>query len=429
MFDEGWQRSEIDQKHITAHEFFHLAQRLVVPRVTCRSAWWVEGSADWFANRVVPGSTWSEGWLSAFDEESGGRSLLDMTYETQAFFYWIDDRYGDTLPMTYAEFGDEGLSDPAAVGSHLPPEAWQEFLETYLSGHLRYPDGRLAIPEPSLGPVISRPWRLSGPPLSFPRSQIELEPGDWRLDVQSNSELLGVRVPDQTWRRVETQAGQGSIEHTTKCPDPEKLVVAAVSLNGPDLAASVVGDLAEEEPCNCSEPPPTDHCLVGTWQVTSTDLPSTFNRVQSRVGGPSRWRGQDMGRNRITLGADGRFEQVFSNTTTSQFKHQIGDVPATQTVTISNSAIGRWSAPEPGRAKICKTEFKGEMTNELRIGSDVSRSGPNPIPYDAGREHQGFDHTYACTASSATVTLHPEFGQPVTWTMERMPRPTATAPP
>ena len=62
MFGEGWGRSESDQKHITAHEFFHLAQRLVVPRVTCRSAWWVEGSAYWFANRVVHCSTWSTNW-------------------------------------------------------------------------------------------------------------------------------------------------------------------------------------------------------------------------------------------------------------------------------------------------------------------------------------------------------------------------------
>lgn len=107
--------------------------------------WWIEGSAEYFALLVNPGSTESDGYFSRFDQTAEDQPLPDMDYPAVVLFLWLHQRseapgvrrFLDGMATTAGTDAQR-----AALRSRVPMEDWLDFGQTYLEGRLRQPGGR-----------------------------------------------------------------------------------------------------------------------------------------------------------------------------------------------------------------------------------------------------------------------------------------------
>jgi len=421
VFRNFWEGVSVPElKFTAAHELYHIAQLLIWPEVyQCESFWWVEGTAEWFANRVLPGETYSEGFLQHFNRHSADSSLLGLHYGATAFWFWAGEEYGDWYPIHMGVWGNDGLDDPTSVGESLPPDAWHSFLETYLRGELRYPDGRLAIPEPNLGELVSEPWHLQGPAMSFPRLRMEIKAGDWELQARALTTGLVSYDEGDSWSRLAVgRSGSDGFRYTIECP-PEPRIKAAVQLEGRPLEVkTTIRDGTPDEDCRCLETIPEDHCMIGTWQAESTDLP---DRMNTNPMSQMRWSGQDMGVNTFTFNSDGTYSQLTERESVSDFENNVLDETTYQKVSVMVTAAGRWSVLDEIEMEICKESFRGEMMMTVRVGGRERTTGPHPIPEES--ETAGASrYRYTCRGDTADVTLMVGDQNLASWTANRISR-------
>ena len=110
LFREAWAGDQY-LTYVLAHEFAHVAQQLIYPAVDDNATgWWGEGTAEWFANVVVPGRNFSAYWIGAFDARSHHTALTDMCYEAATFFFWAGAEFGMDYPFSLAGHGEAALS-------------------------------------------------------------------------------------------------------------------------------------------------------------------------------------------------------------------------------------------------------------------------------------------------------------------------------
>lgn len=430
VYRETWHDESDYFTFVFAHETAHVAQGLVYRVEDCDTYWWVEGTAEWFANVAMPGKDHSGYIIGDFERLSHSTSLVKMDYPAMAFFFWAGAEYGLDYPFSLGRHGDD-LADVETVLDLLPPDAWHDFVEVFLDGELRYPDGRPAWPIVSMGEEVfigdGESVEISGEPLSIPRIVADIDPGEWEVALEGDNPRVGFRQDDEggagTWFRLNPTTGSSvgfSVSET--CENDTALVMAAIGQvsHGFSVTARLEG---EPDGCGCENPPPEDHCMVGAWAAEATDLPHNYNQIASLFDHPSRWTGQDMGDNYMILAPDGTFELVNTNSE-SEYRHQLGDEIMTQNVYIQYYSSGRWSPLEEGRMELCPQEADGEMINVMSVGGVSESSGPMPLPgadEDAGSEAT---YTYRCNGDEAEVTLLRFGAFPMaTWYVYRVPMP------
>src|SRR5690606_38060170 len=177
-----------------AHEFFHCVQASEFPDTYDRasSSWWVEGTAEWFANLVFPGTGTSDGFVSEFDSVSHDTALTAMEYESVVFFFWLGERQGSgaigRLMRAVQQPGEPAQQD--ALAAFLPAEEWQDFAEAYLSRRIRQPGGRAIASSPFPGDIYvwgegSHSHEISARRFILARAQLEFGCGVWSVGEQS----------------------------------------------------------------------------------------------------------------------------------------------------------------------------------------------------------------------------------------------------
>lgn len=290
-----------------AHEMFHVAQLLAWPEVDhCNSTWWVEGTAEWFANQAVAGKdlTARAGYLAEWDAASAERRLIDMEYEAVAFWFWASERFGPVLPLTLGDFGNAGLNRVEAVSGLLSPDDWVDFAGVYLLGGIAYPDGRAALPAPPLGDVVTAEVIVvEGPDMSLPRAQAVLGPGLWTITVDSASPGSVVLVGNESGGALERVEPGGSVSRFFGCGEGGTVLLAVAG--GTNSGTRATFRVAQAE-AGCSD------CLHGTWEMTTPRDPTNEGFDEAvlgmiQAGGMKMEITHDNDGPRLTLMPDGRY--------------------------------------------------------------------------------------------------------------------------
>jgi hypothetical protein len=130
-----------------AHEIFHCIQKKTWPsRMVPGGTWWIESTAEYFANLVQQGTRYSDDFVADFDRQSNTRSVLDMTYPNVVLFFWLGQNGGPGAIRTSIEM----MPDVSSCGAQLaalqlavPRGPWTRFGQEYYDGKVRQPGGRL----------------------------------------------------------------------------------------------------------------------------------------------------------------------------------------------------------------------------------------------------------------------------------------------
>ena len=270
FFPGFWRGADAETLTFTlAHELFHVAQLLAYPEVSqCHAWWWVEGSAEWFANLAVPGTdlTASAGYLADWEAGSATTRLIDTDYPAVAFWFWAEERFGTVFPLTLGEFGNAGLARVATVASLMAPEDWADFATVYLMGGLVYPDGRPALPAPGWGDIVEgEVVVVEGPDLSLPRAQVMLGPGLWTITVETAAPGSVVLVGNESGGALERVEPGGSVSRFFGCGTGGPVLLAVAG--GTNSGTRATFRVAEAE-AGC------EACLHGVWEMTTPRDPT-----------------------------------------------------------------------------------------------------------------------------------------------------------
>ncbi len=276
-----------------AHELFHTLQQAEHEWEREGTAWWSEGSADWFAHELVSGVTFRDRWIRRFLAEQSDRPISEFSYDAQTFFFWGARQFDARWVMEQGIDGNIWLTTPEQAAETMGPDHWLDWAAFQLDGQVLYPDGRalpvsatqeIGIPSPACGPVD--PIRHEGPPLS--------------------AQLLTLRIADPA--KTDTlviDAGSAWLRIFGAGPDPldieggsadlilegeAVLKIAAIVPGGEplDISFTPQGEAdsdadAFQQACGCeTEVLPAslgDSCVVGTWRLTSGGIVAWFQAI------------------------------------------------------------------------------------------------------------------------------------------------------
>ncbi len=277
---------------IMAHELFHCVQSASISNNdTTGSAWWVEGSAHWFAHMAQPNHVVERYTESAnhFERVSLEKPLSAFDYSAWPFFAWVAQYRGNAgaVMLLLKGMPDAPHSNDDIAGL-LSPDDWDDFAQKYSAYQIKVTDrvpvdprprARLAKTEinlPNIGDERDYSFiRTTGALLRY---KILLSPGDWEFTTQSGgamfiSEFSGSGDPSPAWQKI--SGSGGAITLNVPCGSDTQYALVGFGSTAADgdfvLNAKKVGD-----PCVliCSTPPPGhDACFSGIWRETTVAIP------------------------------------------------------------------------------------------------------------------------------------------------------------
>lgn len=424
----------------TAHEFFHCIQnRTAWNQMDSEqpNRWWVEATAEWYANLVYPGTGNSDGFVASFDAASSSVSLTGMSdggaYGNTAFFSWYTESHGAGVIAPFMRampISGGASSESAALAGKLPADEALKFVEAYLDTEIRQPGGR-TIP---LNPRLGRPYLfledrrldLEADRFVTYRTELVFTCGTWNIGLSGEQGRWAVKEEGESWRRLPTTF---KVE-----PDDEKRYkVAAMGVGEAGFSATIDARWTDPDgECNCRPTPPEDvtldSCIVGVWELES--------------GGGAEWMHKAMKKAFQDSGTSGRYESnmtsrgrriQFTDRGLYVFGKGVANAPArTESITkkydtISSrwegtaSSIGTWSASDD-TLSACPISYISSGKYEVsgsRGGSITMRGN-----YFSDHIHAG---GYAYTCSETTLDLRfltrGGFGAglpPITWEYRRV---------
>jgi len=383
-----------------AHELFHCVQFATVRekmasstnRGTAGGGWWIEGTADWFADLAVPGTGVLAGRASDFDADASSLPLHSRSYDAVVFFAWLGSARGpaSVVPFLRAMAASAGEgSQEAAMRSALDSAGWKAFLATYLARDIRDSAGNVIVSPREDGPTWrfedTRDERITARPFTIQRSTASLACGRWNLSVAPDGDVIGLDRPfgGGSWGDLPAEidastAGDG---------DRDIGAMRIGSGDGITLAAGKMSGCGD-----CAGLRETDACLVGTWRMTGGGMEEAL-RARFPVPGLTR---MELTPPDITYRADGSFS---TGTASAEIdvRQPDKDIDARGRV----SASGRWSAAG-GRLNTCTDvqNYTGRM--DIRTPDRSGTVGvPGPPPGATGT----MSMTYSCSRDMLTTTM------------------------
>lgn len=404
-----------------AHELFHCVQYATAGRervltVTRDGAeaggdWWVEGSAEWFAELAVPGTDELDDRVADFDALSMNTPLYEMAYEAVPFFLWLAGEEGAgavtaLLPRMAAASSAEAQQE--AMGRILADGEWLDFGKTYLDSDIRGPGGDPIGSDPvTFRTEIEEPATLTRTlePFVLDRRALHFLCGRWTLAHAPGDANLESREPGGAW-------GAPPARINGKDADDNDHLFATVNTGTGDVELEL--EIEVEASCEpCGEADEVDSCLVDRWRRTGgggiewvrRQLPPDISIPRFEESGLT-----------VEFRADGtylsrRYEAEMSTRARTSEGVYRGEGH------ITSQSAGRWSAHD-GTLVMCPDaeSVSGRMTVTLPSGGTMSA----PMGRYAGRRSGG-EMSYTCSGSRVrTEMVFPTSPDPLVTTYTRL---------
>ncbi len=421
LFDSRTGDPEILAANI-AHEIFHCVQFATLSAAQMASGaygtgsggdWWMEGSAEWFANLAVSDSPLLPGRIERFETAVETAAPLDsLAYSAVVFFMWLDQISDSTqiLPFLHQMADSSGASaQRAAMRRALDAGKWQRFAQDYLDENIRHPRGDAIawsigagktwrFEENRVQPIEIEPFVLS-------RGWIEMACGTWHFETRPERTRAAAR-------RSERGADWSPLarDHDTE-REGERLRFAALSVEADTVTLQVDAERREScEPCAGSDE--VDACIVGAWKMTG--------------GGPVEWM-----RRQMPAGVNMPVHEQSDAVMVFKGDGTYWTAPFTQRLVITMrdrdgltvgdgkgvaQGAGRWSIKD-GRFYICQDAggLRGQATLTSPHGSTTL---PMTMP-GAGT----IDMSYSCSDANLETRMDMPTGGPMTTSYGRISRP------
>jgi len=380
---------------VMAHELFHCVQMSTWEaglRIRDNS-WWVEGSAEYFANLAFPGTDYSSQYVTGFHEASADTPLTDMSYENAVFFSWIDQRLGAPRVRAFmhnVSNADGGEQARAAAAAALDADQWLNFAKDYVAGEVQLPGG-VAVGPPTDMPTQSAdtPLTLIGSPLVIARATLTYEAGRYE-------------------NRIEREGGPESARHggawatlpstlNIACEQDKEYIFAAMSAAAAGVETVITPTRTEERTCvPCGDTTtrrPRNSCLIGTWHFPGhQDFCSNFSARLGATG--ARVVECNPGTGEVTFAADG------TATSSETGQHIVVNMSPGLTMQIDQQmqSSGRWST-NGAELQLCDAT---STLSGVQIISGGGQTRSNPVNQTAPTSAAGA--TFACTPTTLTIT-------------------------
>jgi hypothetical protein len=384
-----------------AHEFFHCAQASTWTDgyFDRSSTWWVEGSAEYFANLVFPGTDYSRNYISSYDRKSLNTSILDLDYENVLFFLWLGDTQGPSaisalIGSMPASGGRNGQL--RALQTTLPLESWHEFAQAALDGQVKNPDGSDIPALQSVSGVVAvgsaTTISLAGPAYSIPRRALLFRRGKaYPLTVQNQVGGFELRMKPErgasTWDKPPTEV--------LACDEDKPYLLYGAGIQNEGSVELRVSEPRTVNTRVC--------CLIGTWKPTEPTVLAhsrSSQAIASQMQRPSLTCSFGGGGWRLIFFEDGSGQwrwESFANVC-----EMPGRGGSMRTTTTSSGFFDfDWTLSDtPGRGTYTIVDNQASTTVQVSIGPVSARPMTGPITpiLNSGELH------FQCRNNSLTIT-------------------------
>ncbi len=250
--------NERELRFVLAHEWMHTMQNGFYTKWAMDHQWWREASAEWFAHKIVEGTTERDRWIEEFFMKQQSCPLTEHSYDAQPFFFWGEQAFNTDWVVSVGLAGDQYLKLPERAAAILPPERWLDWAIAQAEQSITMPDGRPLPDQAEVEPLeLTRECEtaIKGPPLSVQLYELSVPVGGAPiLTIDAGDAQLAIRGNgDEDWLRV-----TGLTETDTP---PSPITVAAIAPSGEDLYAKFSIGKSDGLACGCQ---------IGSWMERET---------------------------------------------------------------------------------------------------------------------------------------------------------------
>ncbi len=410
-------------RNTAAHELFHCVQYWSYPKaagVGDAAKWWVEGSAEFFANQVQIDTERLDDLGSKFIGSIGNTPLTQQPYRSVVFFAWLWSQGPDKMAAFFKGLatggGEASQIDAtlAAVGE-MPLQAFGQALI----------DGKVAMPSGYTFPAP--PEQVATTAINDDDKQIDLQVKPFTLATHAlhfSNGTYNAWAGGSSFYKREQSGGEWSELDPMETIEPEsckdvRMILAARFITDSYADKVVLAAHRSKECFECAKMPKIDQCVVGKWRMSNEALLTYLQAThgQSETGNFS--------------GVGGTAILVFDKDGTAQFVVEglkIGaevkiDKDSDDAVLINVEAngidSGEWGTDEGGAMNYC--------AKEASIGFKIRVELPNGYTNETEQDGMLEDSlwTYNCSGNDLLLRYTgplslPEGVEP-RWQLTRIP--------
>ncbi len=420
----------------TAHEFFHCVQYATASDQMDAflagqpSDWWVEGTAEWFANLAYRGTGNSDERVRSFDETSPDMALTSLSDSDGAvvFFFWYGENHGypaivSLMPTMATSAGE--ARERSALASLLPPDGFQALAQDYLDREIRQPGSRAIPSAPEDGASIiwvddNQVEEIEADQLVLHRAELIFTCGTWTVQLSDEEGEWAVSQEPGEWSRlparIEVPAGED-----------KRFRLGAMGPGEDGFHVTIAATRADEEGrCRCKKPTEAeaarlDQCLVGRWELVSGGgnewLDQQLNMIEQSSGTWDSYESNTTAGNRmLTVSRDGLYEYRNASATRTVHATKKDDVFESRIEGVS-AGIGTWTARSDLLVTCAISETSG-ATAELNLDGSIMRMD---LPGYLTEHLYSGGYTYVCSDTQLTLRFR-DMGtlpEPMVWQYER----------